>query len=259
MISLLQLFNTKKMTATTIAAILFFSLASCDNKLAFEYKSYQRKTSLPCQDNCPHINVKIPYATKAPVVADSINKKIYVELKKIISFEEKPFASTDYDQLLTEFIQSYEELQKKFPKDTFGWEGEIEGKVTHHSEDILNIQIKYYTFTGGAHGYQGLRSLIFDPATGKIIPNDELFIDLGAFKTFAEMKFRLKYKIPEKVNINDTGFLFDEEVFQLPQNIFYTDKGLILYYNTYEIASYVDGPKQLELTYDELKPYLLLK
>ena len=239
--------------------ILCLTLAGCDNKLAFEYKSYQRKTSLPCKDNCPHINVKIPVATNAPVVADSINKKIYMELKKIISFEEKQSTSTDYNKLLEDFINSYEKLQKQYPTDTFGWEGEIEGKVTHLSEDILNIEIKYYTFTGGAHGYQGLRSLIFDPATGKIIPNEELFIDLERFKDFAEKKFRLKYKIPENVSINDTGFLFDDETFQLPQNIFYTDKGLILHYNTYEIASYVDGPKELQLTYDELKPYLLIK
>src|SRR6478752_10114793 len=66
-------------TSIISIAILCFILTGCDNKLAFEYKSYQRKTSLPCQDNCPHINVKIPYASKAPVVADSINKKIYME------------------------------------------------------------------------------------------------------------------------------------------------------------------------------------
>lgn len=256
--SLSKLFPPLKMPIAGIFALCLI-LVGCDNKLAFEYKTYQRKTSLPCQDNCPHINVKIPFASNAPVVADSINKKIYMELKKIISFEEKQSASSDYNKLLEEFINSYEKLQKQYPKDTFGWEGEIEGKVTHSSVDLLNIQIKYYTYTGGAHGYQGLRSLIFDPTTGKIIPNNELFIDTNKFKDFAEKKFRLKYKIPENASINEGGFLFDNEAFQLPQNIFYTDNGLILYYNTYEIASYADGPKELQFSYDELKPYLLIK
>lgn len=256
-----SLLNFLPISKMSTVGIFFFSLtlSSCGNKLAFEYKSYQRKTSLPCHENCPHINVKIPYASNAPGVADSINKKIYMELKKIISFQDKQYTSSDYNKLLEDFINSYEKLQKQFPKDIFAWEGEIEGKVIHSSEDVLNIEIKYYTYTGGAHGYQGLRSLIFDPATGKTIPNKELFIDIDRFKNFAEKKFRVKFKIPENININDTGFLFDENAFQLPQNIFFTDNGIILYYNTYEIAPYVEGPKQLQFTYDELKPYLLIK
>jgi hypothetical protein len=256
--SLSKLFSILRISIVSVF-VLCLIFASCDNKLAFEYKSYQRKTSLPCKENCPHINVKIPYASNAPGVADSINKKIYMELKKIISFEEKQSTSSDYNKLLEDFINSYEKLQKQFPTDTFGWEGEIKGKIIHLSEDVLNIEIKYYTFTGGAHGYQGLRSLIFDPATGKTIPNDDLFVDVERFKDFAERKFRLKYKIPENASINDTGFLFDDETFHLPQNIFYTDNGLKLYYNTYEIASYVAGSKELDFTYDELKPYLLIK
>src|SRR6478736_7287819 len=135
--SLSKLFPILKILTLGIC-ILCLTLAGCDNKLAFEYKSYQRKTSLPCKENCPHINVKIPVATNAPVVADSINKKIYLELKKIISFEEKQSTSTDYNKLLEDFIASYEKLQKQFPRDTFGWEGEIEGKISHLSDDVLN-------------------------------------------------------------------------------------------------------------------------
>ena len=123
----------------------------------------------------------------------------------------------------------------------------------------MNIEIKHYTYTGGAHGYQGLRSLLFDPNTGKYIPNSQLFKDPNAFKAFAEKKFRAKYKIPETTSINATGLMFEDEKFYLPQNIFYTDKGLLLYYNSYEAASYADGPKEILLPYKEVNDYLLLK
>jgi hypothetical protein len=123
----------------------------------------------------------------------------------------------------------------------------------------LNIEIKHYSYTGGAHGYQGLRSLIFDPETGKSIPNNNLFKDRNAFKAFAEKKFRAKYKIPENQPINATGFQFEDEKFELPQNIFYTDKGLLLYYNPYEAASYSDGPKELLLSYKDVNEYLAIK
>ena len=76
---------------------------------------------------------------------------------------------------------------------------------------------------------------------------------------FAEKKFRAKYKIPAKKSINATGLMFEDEKFDLPQNIFYTDKGLLLYYNSYEAASYADGPKELLLPYVEVEEFLRLK
>jgi hypothetical protein len=180
-------------------------------------------------------------------------------MKEIIYFGEKPYTATDYNGLLASFIDSYEKLQKEFPNDKFGWEADIEGNVKYQSDAVLNIEIKHYTYTGGAHGYQGLRSLLFDPNTGKSISNDELFIDKAAFKAFAEKKFRAKYKIPSNKSINATGLMFEKEKFQLPQNIFYTDKGLLLYYNSYEAASYADGPKKLLLPYTEVNDYLAVK
>lgn len=239
--------------------ILLFSMARCSKELVFENQTFEKKTSLPCTENCPQIIVTIPIAKDVPIVADSINKKVFSVLKEIIYFGEKPYTPTDYDGLVNSFIGSYEQLRKEYPKDVFGWEAEIEGSIRYQSDSILNIQIKHYTYTGGAHGYQGLRSLLFDPATGKSIPNSQLFKDQDAFKAFAEKKFRGKYKIPENQSINATGFLFEGDKFSLPLNIFYTDKGLLLYYNPYEAASYADGPKELLLSYKEINDYLLLK
>ncbi|MFV8465910.1 PdaC/SigV domain-containing protein [Flavobacterium sp. LB1P62] len=240
-------------------SVLLFSMARCSNELVFEEQSFQKKTTLPCKENCPQITVKIPVAKDVPVVADSINKKVFSVLKEIIYFGEKPYTSANYNGLLASFIDSYEKLQKEFPKDTFGWEGKIEGSVKYQSDSILNIEIKHYTFTGGAHGYEGLRSLIFNPETGKYIPNNQLFKNKNAFMAFAEKKFRSKYKIPENKSINATGLMFEDEKFYLPQNIFYTDKGLLLYYNSYEAASYADGPKELLLSYKEVNEYLAVK
>ena len=226
-----------------IYSLLLFSVAQCSNELVFEQESFQKKTTLPCTGDCPAISVNIPVANGVPIVADSINKKVFSVLKEIVYFGEKPYTSKDYNGLLTSFINSYDKLQKEFPNDKFGWEADIKGSVKYQSENVLNIEINHYMYTGGAHGYQGLRSLLFDINTGKSISNDQLFADKEAFKAFAEKKFRAKYKIPANKPINATGLMFEKEKFQLPQNIFFTDKGLLLYYNSYEVASYADGTK----------------
>ena len=51
--------------------------------------------------------------------------------------------------------------------------------------------------------------------------------------------------------------MFENDTFQLPQNIFYTEDGLLLYYNSYEAASYADGPKEILFPYDKISKFLL--
>lgn len=236
-------------------------LVSCniEKELEFTTETFTETTTLPCGDNCPTVEVKIPVATNVPIVADSINKRIFAVVKGIIYFGEKPYEGTEYQELLHSFIASYEDLKKEFPKDSFGWDGKVEGSIAYQTENVLNIRIDHYTFTGGAQGYQGVLSLIFNPKTGKIITNRELFNDVNAFTTFAEQKFRVLYEIPENENINATGLMFEDDKFALPFAILFNEKGLLLYYNTYEAASYAEGPKELQLTYAELKPYLKIK
>jgi hypothetical protein len=114
-------------------------------------------------------------------------------------------------------------------------------------------------FTGGAHGYEGNRSLIFNAKSGRSLTYDQIFKDKKAFTAFAEKKFREKYKIPAGKSINITGLMFENDKFILPQNIFYTDNGMLLLYNAYEVASFADGTKELLIPYSEADAFLKVK
>ena len=248
----------KKIITLFAFAVLFISCEK-EKQLEFTTETYTEKSSLPCTENCPVVEVKVPIAKNIPIVADSINKRVFAVVKSIIYFGEKPYTSTEYKGLLQSFISSYDALKTEFPKDTFGWEGKVEASIAYETENVLNIKIDHYTYTGGAHGYQGVRSLIFNPKTGKIITNQELFNDVNAFTKFAEQKFRTAYKIPENDAINSTGLMFENEKFALPMTLIFNEKGLLLYYNSYEAASYADGPKEIQLTCAALEPYLKVK
>lgn len=238
---------------------LFLLFTSCNKGLSFDNETFEKKSTIPCKIDCPQIIIEIPVAKNIPVVADSINKKLFLVIKEIVYFGEEPLKLNDYNKLATSFIASYEEMHKKFPSETFGWEAKIKGNIEFESEQILNIKLDHYTFTGGAHGYQGYRSLLFHPKTGKTIFCDQIFKNEKEFKAFAEKEFRNKYKIPEKANINATGLMFENDKFHLPQNIFYTEEGLLLYYNSYEAASYADGPKEILFPYEVVGKYLKYK
>ncbi|MBS7256262.1 DUF3298 and DUF4163 domain-containing protein [Flavobacterium branchiicola] len=240
----------------TFLVFLFLILTSCNKELSFENETFEEKSTIPCKSDCPKVTIDIPIAKNIKITADSINKKVFSVVKEIIYFGEDPKTVHDYHSLAKSFIDSYEEMHKKFPTETFGWEGKIKGNIEFISDQILNIKIDHYTFTGGAHGYQGFRSLLFNPQTGKTLFNDQLFKNQNEFKAFAEKRFREKYKIPTSANINATGLMFENDKFQLPQNIFYTEEGLLLYYNSYEAGSYADGPKEILFPYEEVRKYL---
>ena len=228
--------------------------------LAFTTKTYYKKTSLPCDDYCPSVSIKVPEAENVPVVADSINNKVFNTVRGIVYFGETPYKAANYEDLMASFMGSYEELKKEFPDDVMtGFEAKINGSVDYKTDSIINIKLNNYTFTGGAHGYEGNRSLIFDAKTGKSLKYEDIFTDVSAFRQYAEKKFREKFKIPAGKSINATGLLFEDDKFALPLNIFFKENGLLLFYNSYEISSYAEGQKELFLPYSEIDEFLKLK
>lgn len=238
--------------------LLIFLLTSCSRDLEFETRTFEKRTTMKCQGLCPKITIKVPIASNG-TLADTINNRIFSKLKEIVIFGEEPYQSKDYQELANDFIASYEKLQKEDPEELIGWEGDINARIVYHSQKVLDIEVQHYTFTGGAHGYSGKTSLIFNLETGKSIPNDSLFTDLAAVKKLAEKRFREKFKIPEGAPINSGGLMFENEKFALPATMFFTGKGILLYYNTYEIASYADGPRDVMLPYSELGGLLKIK
>ena len=150
-------------------------------------------------------------------------------------------------------------MKKKHPEDMIGWEGRVKGSIDYRSDSLLNVKLNHYTFTGGAHGFEANRSLLFNLITGRTLTYNDVFKDVSAFTAFAETKFREKYNIPQGESINSKGLMFPDDSFVLPENIFYKEDGLLLYYHAYEIASYADQPKELFLPYDEINSFLKIK
>jgi hypothetical protein len=229
-------------------------------KLTFENKEYDQKTTLPGKDPKTYVNISVPEAIGgSPAASDTINNKIFHVVRSIVYFGEKPTNAKSYKELMASFIGSYDELAKKYPDDAMSWEAKIKATVDYTTDSIINIKLHNYTFTGGAHGYEGDRSLLFNARTGRSLEYADIFKDEKAFTAFAEKKFRAKYKIPAGKPINSTGLMFEGEKFALPQNIFFKENGLLLFYNAYEVAAYAEQQKEVMIPYSEADAYLKIK
>lgn len=244
-----------KSSLLLIAIGLFFVSCTKEQSLEFSYVSYEKTSELGEDQWQAKVQIDIPLALSENAVSDSINTSLYTFIESVVYLGEDKAPFSSYEEMTTSFITIYEGLKKEFPEEV-GWEANVKAKIMFQTENLLNIKVEYYMFTGGAHGYFGVKSLLFDIHTGKSLSQQNLFSDMEQLKALAEQKFRKDFHIAEGHPINSTGFMFEDDIFHLPENIFFTDEGLLFYYNVYEISSYADGNQAFVIGYDQLDLFI---
>ena len=234
-------------------SFLVLLLIGCNksNTLSFENVKLASKTC----EHCPLVEINIPKATKKDKISATINSSLEEEIIAELTFDEQEVV-TDIESAIISFTEGYANIQKMYPEEMTPWEAKIKAGITYEDSHMITIEIDTYLFTGGAHGYAATRFINFNKNKGVEIEARELFNNTEAFVRFAENKFRQQEKIAENKSINSTGYMFERDAFYLPENIGFTEGGIKLLYNQYEVASYADGPIELVLPYSEVKKYL---
>ena len=196
------------------------------------------------------VEVNIPQAKGNKMVSNQINseiQKIIISALHIGNPDE--ITSTSVEESIVSFNNEFNTFKTDFPEITNTWEAQVDGEVMYQSSDIISIAMTSYTNTGGAHGIMTISFLNFNPETGQRIQNEQLFNNIEAFKNVAE-----PYFIMAKT---DKSLLLDDEEFELPANIGYSEDGLVLLYNTYEIAPYPSGIIEFAIPFEDAEPYLV--
>ncbi|TMM59229.1 DUF3298 and DUF4163 domain-containing protein [Maribacter algarum] len=236
--------------------LVFLLLYGCqsESKLTFEPHTFKSDS---CAE-CPEVSIAIPKALGPAKISKTINVALEEEIISLLSFDDE-LEVTSLEDALKSFKSGYLELQQLYDDEPTGWEAKIEGSISYEDANFITIILDSYLFTGGAHGYTSKQFLNFDKKKGIELDNDELFKNTDDFRMFAEEMFREKEKIPKDKSINHTGFMFEQDSFYLPENIGFTQKGMTLLYNPYEVASYADGAIELVLPHEDIKKYLAKK
>ncbi|WP_405412118.1 DUF3298 and DUF4163 domain-containing protein [Maribacter sp. Asnod1-A12] len=233
--------------------LICFLIIACNNKNSLSFESITIATD-SCE-NCTSVQIEIPQATENTKLAKTINTALTGEIIALLNFDEESNAQ-NLNEAKEAFVNDYEELNGKFPEESMPWEATIKGDITFENNQIITIKLESYIYTGGAHGYGTNRFLNFDKITGKELYQEDLFNNLDEFRAYAETLFRKQENIPAQGSINNTGFMFETEQFYLPDNLGYTENGLLLFYEPYEIASFADGPITLTISYTEANSFL---
>jgi hypothetical protein len=249
----------KKLLLPFIIIVLLVGCKKDEQELEFEVlfiEQVSEENCIPEEENCTFISIQIPWALNSETRDKKINRKIEEHIIQLIDYqEEKNFKNLK--DLSEKFIDDYEASSKEFPEYAIPWEASVEGRISHRSPDLISIEFDLALFTGGAHGYTSVSYLNFNSKTGDQLSTKDLFED--EFITYAEKFFRQKNDIPEDQPINSTGLFFENDSFQLPQNIGFSKNKIILHYNAYEVASYAEGGIQLKIPMKDVEKFIKIR
>lgn len=239
-----------------IALAIF--LAGCQKPLEISDISLSQNDLSICKEaTCPEVAVEYIQvngdASVSKKINDSIERFVIQSLRIDLDAAKEP---KTIKGAMEDFIELYRMHSAEFPDMSAAYFAEISVGDSFRTDDILSLACSTYLYTGGAHGYETLQFKNFDPSTGKFLQLDDIFEDISAFRKLAEETFKQQNDIAASDRINATGFWFEEDTFSLPTTVGFSEKGVVLHYNAYDIAPYATGAIDVEIAMETIKPLL---
>ncbi|WP_298555846.1 DUF3298 and DUF4163 domain-containing protein [uncultured Algibacter sp.] len=196
------------------------------------------------------VEVNIPQFDAQEIVSNQINSEIQnIVIAALQIGNQDGTTSTSIEESIDSFNNEYKTFKSDFPESSHQWEAQIDGEVMYQSSELISVAITAFTNTGGAHGNLNITFLNFNSKTGQRIKNNKLFKDIEAFKTLTKPFFKEATK--------GKSLLQDYKQFKLPANIGYSEDGIVLLYNTFEIAPYSTGIIEFVIPFENTKSNLV--
>ncbi len=211
-------------------------------------------TEEACEEtDCTFIDISIPELSGgSEEVRNIINEHIEANSRTSIQSQlPENLGTASYDLLCESFITGYKLFLMEFPDTEQKWNYSLSAEESEVGDGYFTLVLSIESYLGGAHPNTEIIAESFDLTTGEKI-NIMGRYDENLLSKLAESAFREAHKLEPDMSLNDGGFLFEDGNFSLPENMALTDSGLVLIYNTYEVASYAEGGTSFVLPYDML-------
>lgn len=138
-------------------------------------------------------------------------------------------------------------------------EAEVHYTVTNNKK-IFSLLVYYYEYYGGAHGLTTKKSInIYVPNSGGIKEGDNfillenLFLDKVDYKTIINNYIINEIKKEPEKYFEDT---LEKYTGFNENNFYFNDNGIVIYFQSYEIAPYASGSPEFNISYSFLRNYL---
>jgi len=182
---------------------------------------------------------------------ETLNNYILRQVFNYISEEEK---ATSYQDIATSFVKGYDDFHSKNVTSAQAWWLMIDINVLHQTNNYIALQYINSDYSGGAHPNTSFSYLNYNPKTNTALTLDSLIEknQHGKLVSIAEVIFRKDEKLTPTEPLSGKYFFHDDK-FDLPENFYVNDKGLVFLYNPYEIKPYSEGITKLVIPFSALK------
>lgn len=212
-------------------------------------------------DSCASVDVSYPHFLLGlgGTSAEQLNKFIQENLIVYLAYDNKKFSGVK--AFSESFIADYMELTKDDVGSSGSWQFSKKVRVIYRNEAVLTLRDEEDGYTGGAHGFSKVTWLSLDLNNAKPLKIEDILLKNTKNKMLdiADKAFRKLRDLTPNQSLEAAGYDFPNNTFALSDNFAVVKKGLVFYYNSYDIAAYVFGPTELFIPFDKLDGVLSMK
>jgi len=244
--------------------LLFMALAgfilSCSQlakkeeaKVSFEMRSFHAESENCKTDStaCATFDVTYPEFTQLDTTVQAI---FYEQLTGIVTNGEED-AAQSIEEEGKNFVEDFAQMKLEMPDLTLAWYFKSTSNVLIASDTLISVQVDVDSFMGGAHGMYTTSFINIDSKNGAPYLIDR-FLKPG-YQTFlnelGEEEFREEQELADTTSLEQAGFSFPENRFQLNDNYGLRKEGIVFFYNSYEVGPYSMGSTEIIIPYEKLR------
>ena len=154
------------------------------------------------------------------------------------------------DQMLSKYKTIWNDVKESLEKEPeLGFSSNTWMLFVGQKEKLATFAIRYYSYTGGAHGLGGSEYLTIDMTTHKVLT----LSDIIEQKKLPEVKELLWSFYTDYGRIKDEEAFTKKTDFDVSKNFYLAHDGIHFIYHEYEIASYAEGEQDLVISWGQLQ------
>ena len=159
---------------------------------------------------------------------------------------------TDIMHFYEQSLKEAENFLDDFNLDNSNFVADASFEVKKSTSNVISILVKYYKYSGGAHGYYEYIPYNIDLRNGNFLVLKDLFKEEVDYKTLInnEIENQIKQLGKKEKDIND---IYEFYGIKDNQKFYLEDKRIVIYFDLYDIAPYAAGIPEFPIPIDNIK------
>lgn len=188
-------------------------------------------------------------------IESTINMPIITNSNKIVERSTNDRIKNDIFEFYNKSYKEAKQYLKDNPDEENKFVANVDFELKKNTDSALSIKVRYYTYSGGAHGYYQDIAYNVDMRTGKFLELMDLFKDNTKYKEVIDDEIKQQITELEKKDKENVG-IYNFKGIKENQNFYLQDDNLVIYFDLYDITPYAAGIPEFSIN-KKLISYML--